>query len=170
MIRGAISLAIVIGLAIASYGAYFHISAIGQQTGQHAGNTEDLGLHWLRSEFGLSNEAFAAIERESDQYLPRCRDMCRQLGEARNHMANLVDSPDSKAPEIESAYARVSEIEQQCFQMSLRHIYAVASLMEPVQGHQYRKQMVKVLMGYRSGHHRLHSDIGRSKPTTHGMK
>lgn len=150
MNKGIISLIAILLSATMAYCAYF-----GWATRHHP---ED-GLQWLQTEYSLSDESLVKVQEASASYLPECRAMCRRLAEARQHLADQAASTSSTASEIADAYAKVNEVEEECIQMSLQHVYKVASLMPTEQSERYRKEMLAALLTDRTGQHRKHSDI-----------
>lgn len=142
-------------LALAAHHAYFLWAMSGSQDFAPGGETR-AGLEWLKSEFELSDEAAEIVAQRTAAFSPRCEAMCRDLAAARGELAAIIAAPGTEASAIEAAYANVIDIEQQCFRMTLRHIYEVGAVMRPGQQSRYRSRMVTRLLGLRSGHHRLH--------------
>jgi hypothetical protein len=77
---------------------------------------------WLKTEFRLDQDQFAAIERMHRQYLSVCA----------GHCAHIQAAIARGAPAAE-----VSELEQECVRSMTDHFHAVAALMPAEQGSRY---------------------------------
>lgn len=160
MAKGILSALAVLVITIVGYCVYFNWA-----TSKRAVlASEDAGLSWVKTEFGLTDSQFAKFKAANADYSPRCEAMCMRLAEARRSLATLAGDRATQQAEIETAYAKVSEVETQCVNMTLKHIYSVSELMNPEEGARYRKQMIAQLMNYHTGHHQLHSEIVRTQP------
>jgi len=169
MTKGILSALAVLTIAMLGYCFYFNWAT--SKAGVLASaESEDVGLSWVKTEFGLSDSQFSQLKAANAEYAPRCEAMCAQLAQARRALATLVEAPTTQEADVEGAYANVSDVERQCVNMTLQHIYTVSALMKPEESARYRKQMIAQLMGHRTSHHRLHADIVRTRPPHHASE
>ncbi|MGK0189972.1 MAG: hypothetical protein ACI9R3_005791 [Verrucomicrobiales bacterium] len=150
MNKGIVILIAILLSATIAYCVYF-----GWATKHHP---ED-SFQWLQTEYSLSDKSLVKVREASASYLPQCRAMCQRLAEARQHLADRAASLSSTADEIADAYAKVNEVEEECIQMSLHHVYQVATLMPAEQSERYRKEILAALLKDRTGKHKKHSDM-----------
>ncbi len=79
-------------------------------------------MRWLRAEFHLSDEQFAAVRRLHDDYAVECTQHCRAIINARQR----------QAPALE-----IAALEQTCVDAMTGHFQRVAKLMPRGEGERY---------------------------------
>ncbi len=94
-------------------------------------------LEWLRTEFHLSDAQFQKIVSLHSEYRPQCETMCRQFSEANSKLGKLISESRGMTPEISKQLRHVEQVEAECREGMLSHIYAVAREMNPDQGQRY---------------------------------
>lgn len=154
MRKGIVSAIGILAVAVIGYSLYFQW-AVSKSNQLSSGHGNQSGLVWLKMEFGLNDAEFEALKKANEGFMPRCEAMCLELVKARQRLASLIDN-DAEIGELEATYARIKEIEQRCYRMTLAHIHEVSQLMKPEEGTRYRKKMISELSSVSLDHHCLH--------------
>lgn len=122
------------GLAVAALGVGYWVA--GQR---HAGeltgltNARGSNLLWLRNEFNLTDEQFAAVSAAHRGYAAVCTRHCADILAARQ---NLEDVRDHGA-DVAVAEEQLQKLEQVCNDATLAHVRRVAGLMPPEAGKRF---------------------------------
>lgn len=98
-------------------------------------------MEWLRREFNLTDAQFAKIKALHEAYRPKCDLMCQRIAEANTKLDLLIQNNHALTPEIKAALANRSEIERQCRETMLAHIYSVSAEMNPRSARRYVDKM-----------------------------
>ena len=94
------------------------------------------GLAWIRTEFGLSDEQFAAVRRLHEDYSMVCGQHCADIAGAVATLAEVRRS-SAGATEITAAERRVAELEAVCNDATRAHLRRVAAAMPAGQGERF---------------------------------
>jgi hypothetical protein len=115
-----VTLLAAVAVCAASFGAFYAVNREPAEVraAAHAGDA----LEWMRAEFHLTDEQFAAIKRLHMEYGATCNEHCREITVAEQRHA----SP-----------AELQGLERTCVQSMTEHFHRVASLMAPDQGARY---------------------------------
>lgn len=150
------SLSVIFAVCAACYWAYFHYAthASTPATFPH----QHYPLSWVNLNFDLSREEMAAVQHSHRAYHPMREQKYRELQSAKK---KLIELPDSETPltaqAIGEAHREVTRIEQECFDMTVDHIFKVSRLMNDPEGARYQKFMLSKLMHLEANDH---SQIG----------
>lgn len=102
---------------------------------------------WLRREFHLNDAQFAAIKRLHTDYQPRCGSMCQRIAEINGHLETLLATPRREiTPEIRQAIAESSDVQRQCREMMLAHLYEVSAQMNAPDAEHYLALMTPCVL------------------------
>lgn len=110
--------------------------------GHRAGAAEELvkqdgsDIAWLRMEFDLSDEQFAAIEQVHDDYRPLCARHCAAIIDAASEIRELEES-GAGADELAAAKQAVADLESVCNAATREHLHKVAALMSADDGRRF---------------------------------
>ncbi len=98
-------------------------------------------MEWLRREFNLTDVQFDKIKALHEGYRPKCDLMCKRIAEANAKLDSLIQNNQALTPEIEAAVANCSEVQQECREAMLAHIYSVSGEMSPASARRYLDMM-----------------------------
>lgn len=123
-------------------------------------------LLWLRREFHLNDTQFAAVKRLHTDYQPRCGVMCQRIADINGHLESLLAVPRHEVtPEISQAIAESSDLQRQCREMMLAHLYEVGSQMNGPDAARYLAMMTPCVLAPGQSFHALSpSDRGSVGP------
>lgn len=107
----------------------------------------EVGLAWLKSEYHLSDAQFQRIEAVHDAYYPQCKEMCRHIAAANKKVTTLLQSANTMTPELEAALQQAEAVHTDCRTATLKHIFAVASLMPPPEARRYLHDTAPRVLG-----------------------
>jgi hypothetical protein len=93
-------------------------------------------MEWLRTDFHLDRQQFAAIRQLHDSYAGTCGEHCRRIQEAARVKQALLAGGASDA-ELQAANQRLQELRLVCETAIARHVHQVATLMSPQDGQRY---------------------------------
>jgi hypothetical protein len=128
---------ITLGLALAAGAAAFGVGyGLNADRSLQAAARDGDAMAWLRMEFRLEEEQFAAIKKLHDDYSVACGEHC----------AAIMDARERKAPAAE-----VARLEQVCVDAMTAHFRRVAALMPAGQGERYLAIVLPRVSGY--SHH-----------------
>lgn len=128
-----ITLVLAVAAGAAAFGLFYVLS---DDRAMHAAAKQGDAMAWLRAEFKLSEEQFAAIRRRHEDYSFVCGEHCAAIMAAR----------ERKAPAAE-----VAALEKTCVDAMTVHFRGVAALMPPAQGDRYLAMVLPRVNGY--SHH-----------------
>lgn len=110
--------------------------------GYRAGLTDELvkqdgsDIAWLRMEFKLSDEQFAAIEKLHADYGPQCASHCAAIMETNDEVKKLERS-EAGTDELAAARQRMADLETVCNAATRAHLQKVAAVMSPEDGRRF---------------------------------
>lgn len=138
MIKGAISLIAAAVLSVVAYCVYFHCATRPVHAMMKQPEAE---MEWLRREFGISDAQFEKIKTRHAAYRPTCEEMCRKIVDANGRLDQAIRSSTTMTPEVDAALRRATEVQQECRQAMLAHIYSVSAEMNPESAKRYVEMM-----------------------------
>lgn len=121
---------LVLAACAAAFGVFYALSA--DRTLQAAAEEGD-AMTWLRVEFRLNDEQFAAIKRLHDDYSIECG----------RHCAAIMAARERQAPPAE-----VARLEKTCVDSMTVHFRQVAALMPPKEGQRYLSIVLPRVAGF----------------------
>lgn len=105
---------------------------------------EEPGLNWLRSEYHLDDAQFALVSRLHRDYAPKCAQMCDRVAAQREVILKLTRSGGAGvSPELATALRDMAALETECRSAMFTHVYTVAAVMNPADGHRYLEAMTR---------------------------
>ena len=93
-------------------------------------------MEWLRTDFHLDGQQFAAIRQLHDSYAGTCDEHCRHIQEAARAKKALL-AGGASAAELQAANQHLQELRLVCETAIARHVHQVAALMSPQDGQRY---------------------------------
>lgn len=93
-------------------------------------------LRWIRTEFRLNDEQFAAVKKLHDDYSVVCAGHCADISAAQQRLHSLTTS-SAPATELEAARRDVAALEEVCNTATRAHLRRVAAVMAADQGARY---------------------------------
>jgi hypothetical protein len=156
-------------LALLSAAAVFAASfIIAQRVGaKRMANTAD-DLDWLRQEFRLSGAELARVRELHDGYLPKCAEMCKQIGAKKQEleatMSTLTNASDLREP-VGKQLGELALLRAQCQLQMLQHFVEVSQAMPPGQGQRYLAEMQRITLGF---HEQIEQSMSPSADHEHG--
>lgn len=106
-------------------------------THRHMRQTAPDELTWLRNEFALTPEQFAAVAKLHDAYAPVCADHCFRIAQAADRLRAARANPNTPAAELAAAEAAWQAVCDECTTATRRHLEEIAAQMSPDQGKRY---------------------------------
>lgn len=122
----------VLALALAATAIGYFCYRMNADAAVHAAATKRDTMEWLRADFRLTEEQFAAIQRLHVEYAPSCEEHCRKIQSANKALAQAAD-PAAKA----AAEQKKQELRLSCELALVRHVRRVAAVMSPEEGRRY---------------------------------
>jgi hypothetical protein len=98
-------------------------------------------MTWLKREFHLTDQQYAAIEKLHREYTGSCDEHCRMIQEAMKMRDALRAAQPVDAAAVTAADQRVRELSTRCETLLLHHLEQVAALMSPEDGRRYLETM-----------------------------
>jgi uncharacterized protein HemX len=135
MKRGAVILAVVLGLGVAMGVASYYFF-------QDRGSPAD----WLREEFSLNEEQSARIVALNAEYGPQCEQMCARITQTDSRLAGLINSSRTVTEEIREALAESDRVRTDCRLKMLEHFYEVAAAMPEEKRKKYLDMVLPVVL------------------------
>jgi hypothetical protein len=104
-------------------------------------------LAWLQSEFHLSNPDMARIRQLHEGYLPKCGEICAQIGDKRRELNSLLGSSTNINAAAQLKLDEIAGLRAECQSNMLQHFLAVSQAMPPEEGKRYLAEMKKMTLG-----------------------
>jgi Spy/CpxP family protein refolding chaperone len=98
-------------------------------------------MAWLKREFHLTDQQYAAIEKLHREYTGSCDEHCRTIQEAMKTRDALRAAKPVDGAAVAAAEQHVRELSTRCETALLRHLEQVAALMLPEDGRRYLETM-----------------------------
>ena len=134
---------IVLGAAIFGFVCY----RLSCDSALHAAAEKGDAWHWLRQDFHLTDQQFAAIQVVHQAYAGSCVEHCRLIQEAtkvRDALAAKTSLPGPRA----AAELAVKELRSVCEQALTVHVQKVAALMAAEDGRRYLALMLPKIAAF----------------------
>ncbi len=156
--KGLVILAVAVVVSLAGSIIYFRAATAptNAMLEQHAGE-----LEWLRREFRLSDQQFAAVRSKHEEYAPKCKRMCAEIAAANTQLDALIQGSKTVSPAITAALHHSAQIEEECRRAMLAHVYDVSGEMSPDQSARYLAMMRARLIQHGRTHHSVFSEHGK---------
>ncbi len=113
----------------------------------HAVASRGDALQWLRTDFHLSDEQFAAIRRLHEAYAGTCEEHCRMIQEA-TRARNELEAAKGDTTALTAANEQLQELRLVCETAITRHVREVAALMPPDDGRRYLDLVLPKIAGF----------------------
>ena len=120
---------------IAGAAGFFSYRASGDPAVQAVLLQKD-AMEWLRTDFQLSNEQFAAIKKLHDSYSLVCEEHCRDIQLA-TQARNALRSTQADATALAAADQQVDRLRLVCESAIATHVRECAAHMSPEAGQRY---------------------------------
>jgi hypothetical protein len=125
---------ITLGIALAACAAAFSVFyVLNDEPGLRRAAREGDAMTWLRMEFRLNDEQFAAIKKLHEDYGTICA----------GHCSAILDARKRSAPPAELAL-----LEKTCVDAMTAHFRRVATLMPPAEGERYLATVLPRVAAY----------------------
>jgi Spy/CpxP family protein refolding chaperone len=118
---------------------------VGYRTGDdpalHEAARQGDAMTWLRREFHLTDQQYAAIDQLHQAYTGSCDQHCRAIQEAMAARDALRAAQSSDPAALAAAEQRIRELSNLCETALTRHLEQVAALMSSEDGRRYLETM-----------------------------
>jgi hypothetical protein len=115
-----VTVLVALAAGVVSFGAFYAVNR--EPAGMKAAARERDSMEWLRVEFKLTDDQYAAIKQLHAQYGSICAEHCSAIMAAQKRNA---------------PHAEVAALENACVQSMTEHFHRVATLMSPGEGERY---------------------------------
>jgi hypothetical protein len=126
------------GIAVAGYFIYYWCAVAPMQAMLKQPDAE---MEWLSDEFHLTADQFTKIKALHRVYAPKCDLMCQKIAAANVKLDRVVSANRSVTPEVSAALKEVTNVQEECRQAMLAHVYDVSAQMSPEEGARYLQMM-----------------------------
>ena len=103
----------------------------------HAAAEKRDAMQWLRNDFHLTPDQFAAIRELHASYAGTCSEHCRLIQAATQVRAALAATQAADPVAVAAAERKVQELRAVCESAITTHVRQVAALMAPADGQRY---------------------------------
>ncbi len=127
-------LVLVLAVALASAVVAYFLVALRRSADMQS--LRGSNITWIRTEFGLNDGQFAAVQRLHDDYSGVCAKHCTDVAAARDQLEAIIaanGSPTARA----AAEQRVLDLEAVCNDATRAHLHRVAAAMPPAEGERF---------------------------------
>ena len=125
------TLVLALAVAAGSFAAFYAFSRPASEV-RAAANAGD-ALEWIRAEFKLNDQQFAAVKRLHDEYGAVCNQHCMAIMAAEKRGANREE---------------IAALENRCVSSMADHFRQVAAQMSPPEGERYLATVLPRIAGY----------------------
>ena len=136
-----VAVAILFATVAAGFGAFWICTFFGTADLRSVSLDRDAELIWLRREFHLTDEQFQRIRTLHTAYAGKCDLMCQRIMNANAALTAAISRNRRVTPEIQQAMGEAAEVQRECRQSMLAHIYEVSEQMDPSSAEQYLQMM-----------------------------
>jgi hypothetical protein len=130
----------------AGLGAFWLCTFFGTIEMRSVSAGRDAELAWLRREFHLSDTQYQRIASLHTAYSEKCDLMCQRIMNANAALDSAISRNKQVTPEIQQAFSDVTQVQQDCQQAMLAHVYEVSAQMDPSSGQRYLEMMKQKIM------------------------
>lgn len=149
MKKGALILLSVLLAGIAGYTVSFRSAT---HSTRSILETSDAEMQWLRQEFKLNPDQAAKIRSLHENYKPTCGRLCGRVSASNEKLRQLASTSKTMSPEVAAALKEAMEVQEECRQEMLGHIYQVSAVMDPESGARYIRMMLPYIVEPPIGH------------------
>ncbi len=114
---------------------------VGDDPALHEAARQGDAMTWLRREFHLTDQQYAAIDQLHRAYTGSCDEHCRAIQAAMAARDALRAARSADPAAITAAAQRIRELSNLCETALTRHLEQVAALMSPDDGRRYLETM-----------------------------
>jgi hypothetical protein len=150
------TLALVVLAAAATGLVFFRMNSNPQL---HAVAANGDAMLWLRTDFHLTDDQFAAIRALHEAYAGTCAEHCRMIQEA-TRARNAVAASQGDAAALAAADRELAELRRNCETAIAHHVREVAAHMSSDDGRRY---LALVLPKIAAFDHRAAPDLGLNR-------
>jgi hypothetical protein len=136
-----VTVAILFVAVAAGLGAFWLCTFFGTSDLRSVSADRDADLVWLRREFDLSDVQFQRIQSLHSAYASKCDLMCQQIMNANAALDAAISRNKQVTPEIQHAMGEVAQVQRDCRQSMLAHVYEVSAQMSPSSAARYLQMM-----------------------------
>jgi hypothetical protein len=136
-----VTVAILFAAIAAGFGAFWLCTFFGTTDLRSVSVDRNAELVWLRREFHLTDAQFQRIQALHAAYVGKCDLMCQRIMKANAALDAAISSNRRVTPEIQQAMGEAAQVQRECRQSMLAHIYEVSEQMDPSSAEQYLKMM-----------------------------
>ena len=111
-------------------------------TSYYTGRRSEDQWTWLRREFHLNTAQLTRIHALHAAFQPVCADHCNRVAAAQQRLTALEQAGGKSSPEYAATAVEWDAIKRECNAATLRHLQAVAQVMDPDQARRYLAMMV----------------------------
>lgn len=117
-------------------------------------------MAWLRADFGLTEEQFAAVQKLHDDYSVVCAEHCLEIQKAMSAVERVRAQTPEVASEVAAAERRLEELRLVCESAIATHVRRCAAMMSPKAGERY---LALVLPKIKDFDHLAPPDLGLNR-------
>ena len=143
MIRSIVILLGSVTLLACLYGGVFRLVTSDAQQAMASPTPE---LEWLRREYTLNDEQFAAVKAKHEAHDVICKQLCFDLVTAQKKLDEAISKYPEMGPEVQAALAEWSAQRETCRKAAIQHMYDVSSVMGADEAERYRKRIYERLI------------------------
>jgi hypothetical protein len=136
-----VTVAVVFAFIAAGLGAFWLCTFFGTSDLRSVSADRDADLVWLRREFDLTDVQFQRIQSLHTAYAAKCDLMCQRIMNANAALDAAISRNKQVTPEIQQAMGQVAQVQLDCRQSMLTHVYEVSAQMSPSSAARYLKMM-----------------------------
>ncbi|HEV2328144.1 MAG TPA: hypothetical protein VGY56_05065 [Verrucomicrobiae bacterium] len=103
--------------------------------------------HWLQSQYHLSNEEMAGIQKLHNDYLSQCDLMCRMITEKQQAVATALNNSTNVSFLAQQKIDELAACRAHCQSQMLQYFVNVSRIMPPDEGRRYLADMEKDTLG-----------------------
>lgn len=144
------SLIIVLGAVALGAGLFMGSFAASQRVCRACVAGPPGNLHWLQSEYRLSNEQMQRIQQLHNNYLSQCDGMCRMIMAKQQEVATALNNATNINPVAQHKLDDLAACRIQCQSQMLQYFINVSRVMPPDQGQRYLAEMERETLGSNS--------------------
>jgi hypothetical protein len=127
-------------------GAFWFCTYFGTKEIRATSSNPDAELVWLRREFHLTDAQFQRIRALHTAYTGRCDLMCQRIMQSNSALETAISKSRGVTPEIQRAMEDAAQVQRECQESMLAHIYEVSEQMEPSSGKRYLQMMMQKII------------------------
>jgi hypothetical protein len=107
-------------------------------------------LRWLQSEYHLSNDQMARIQKLHNNYVSQCDTMCRMIAARQQAVEEAVNNTTNFGPVARQKLDELAACRAHCQSQMLQYFVNVSRVMPPDEGRRYLADMERETIGSNS--------------------